>query len=259
MITVPAPLLDILGTGLWSFALLFVRVSAVVSLLPAFGERVVSVRVKLGLALVLSITVAPLAPAPALDPLAGLADLAEVILAETLVGLALGLGVRLFILALQTAGSMAAQATSLSQLLGAAGIDPSPALGHVLVVSGLALAVTLGLHVRTAEMLVLSFDLFPQGEWLDASDLADWGVAQTSRAFGLAFTLAAPFVIASVLYNLALGVINRAMPQLMVAFVGAPAITMGGLFLLFAAAPLMLAVWVKALNAFLASPLSQIP
>ena len=53
----------------------------------------------------------------------------------------------------------------------------------------------------------------------------------------LAFTLAAPFVLVSVLYNLTLGVINRAMPQLMVVFVGAPVITGLGLAVLFADGP----------------------
>ena len=71
----------------------------------------------------------------------------------------------------------------------------------------------------------------------------------------LAFGLAMPFVIASLIYNLALGVINRAMPQLMVAFVGAPAITFAGLFLLFAGAPLILSVWSDALFAFMMNPL----
>lgn len=58
----------------------------------------------------------------------------------------------------------------------------------------------------------------------------------------------------SILYNLALGVINKAMPQLMVAFVGAPLITLGGLFLLFLVAPLMLSVWLSALDQFMSSP-----
>ena len=77
---------------------------------------------------------------------------------------------------------------------------------------------------------------------------------QVAHAFELAFVLAAPFVLMSVLYNLALGVINKAMPQLMVAFVGAPVITLGGLFLLFLAAPTMLTVWMSGLDQFMANP-----
>ena len=68
--------------------------------------------------------------------------------------------------------------------------------------------------------------------------------------------LAAPFVTTSLLYNLTLGVINRAMPQLMVAFVGAPVITLGGMVLLLWCAPTMLAVWADALIAFLDDPMN---
>jgi flagellar biosynthetic protein FliR len=63
-----------------------------------------------------------------------------------------------------------------------------------------------------------------------------------------------PFAIAALIYNVALGVINRAMPQLMVAFVGAPALTAGGLLLLYAAAPVMLSVWITALGRVLEQP-----
>ncbi|MEL7116600.1 MAG: flagellar biosynthetic protein FliR [Pseudomonadota bacterium] len=79
-------------------------------------------------------------------------------------------------------------------------------------------------------------------------------MARVSQAFAFAFTLAAPFVIASFIYNLAIGVINKAMPQLMVAFVGAPAITAGGLVLLALSMPTALSVWNESLRSFLAAP-----
>ena len=242
----------VLSSGFWHVALVFLRVSALVSVLPAFGEHSVPMRVKLVVAVMFTAVVVP-----AVETIAqpgGLPSLARVILSETLSGLALGLGLRLFVLALHIAGSIAAQSTSLSQLAGGAAGEPMPAMGHVLVIAGLALAVMTGLHVRAAELLVLSYNLFPPGSFPAAPDLSAWGVARIGHAFALAFTLAAPFVIASMIYNLALGVINRAMPQLMVAFVGAPVITLGGLALLCVAAPLMLSVWAEALGGFLSDP-----
>ena len=80
------------------------------------------------------------------------------------------------------------------------------------------------------------------------------GLRAVSHVFALGFTLAAPFVIASLVYNVTLGVINRAMPQLMVAFVGAPVITFGALVMLFAASPALLSVWLDAMGAFFANP-----
>lgn len=257
MIALPPELLSQLGGGLWHVFAVFLRVSALVSLLPAFGERSIPTRVKLGVSAAFTLIIAPAVTAPQIAP--DLSGVMRLIGTEVLAGLALGMGLRLFVLALQTAGSIAAQATSLSQILGGAAIEPVPAMGFLLTLAGLTLAVLLGLHVRIAEFLIHSYMLFPMGTAPAAPDLSQWGVQQISRSFALAFALAMPFVIASLIYNLAMGVINRAMPQLMVAFVGAPAITFAGLFLLFAGTPLILSVWSDALLAFIANPLGAAP
>ncbi|GAA0290695.1 flagellar biosynthetic protein FliR [Rhodovulum strictum] len=246
-----AELMDLWQPLLWTGWLVFLRIGAVMAMLPAFGERAVPVRVRLGLALAFTAVVAP-AVAPGLDIAPG--PLGIAIATETVIGLALGLVLRLMILALQMAGEIAAQATSLAQMLGATAMDPQPAMGRLMVMAGLALAVMSGLHVRAAEAMILSYELLPAGRFPDGAELADWGVLRIARGFALAATLAMPFVIAALIYNLALGVINKAMPQLMVAFVGAPAITAGGLILLFLALPPMLGLWQTGLIELYAAP-----
>ncbi|WP_377191511.1 flagellar biosynthetic protein FliR [Ruegeria meonggei] len=255
MIALPPELLPQLGEGLWHLFAVFLRISALVSLLPAFGERSVPTCVKLGIAFAFTLVVTPAVQPLGMGP--GLLPMARMVLTEVLIGMVLGMGLRLFVLALQTAGSIAAQATSLSQILGGAAADPVPAMGYLLTLAGLTLAVLLGLHIRVAQFLIHSYALFPMGAAPLTPNLSQWGVQQIAHSFYLAFALAMPFVIASLIYNLALGVINRAMPQLMVAFVGAPAITFAGLFLLFAGTPLILSVWSDALFGFMLNPLED--
>ena len=100
-----------------------------------------------------------------------------------------------------------------------------------------------------------SYEILPMGLPVPAADVAAWGTARVAQAFALGFSLAAPFVIAAFAYNLALGAINRAMPQLMVAFIGAPAITAGGLLILMLAAPVILHFWIGRMDLALADPL----
>lgn len=257
MINIPQEAQAFLAEWAWHYGIVFLRCAATMSLLPAFGERSVPMRVKLGAAVGFSLIVA--VALPPISPPEDLTQLAQLVLSETLIGFVFGIGIRLFVLALHTAGSIAAQATSLAQLLGSAAAEPLPAIGYVLVVSGLALATITGLHVKAAHLILSSYALFPVGAIPEGRALSGWGTAQVARCFQLAFTLAAPFVIASLIYNLTLGVINRAMPQLMVAFVGAPVATMGGLFILFVAAPAMLMGWQEALDLFLANPLRPNP
>lgn len=250
-------LAELVGIGqalLASAVLVFLRIGAALALLPAFGEQSVPQRVRLVIALAFTAVVAP-AVASSMPAEPRLLHAA----AEVVAGLALGAVFRLMILALQISGSIIAQATSLSQMAGSAMAEPQPAVGQVLMVSGLALAVMAGLHVRLAEALILSYRLLPPGAFPSAAEFATWGVAQTARAFSLGFSLAAPFAIASLMYNLALGAINRAMPALMVSFIGAPALSAGGLALLAILSPLLLSVWFSALQGVLDNPFAVPP
>lgn len=245
---------------LWVAVMVFLRVGAISSLLPVFGEGLVPVRVRLAAALALTLVVLPL-----IGPdLAGLPEAPGALIArgaaEIVAGLVLGLMLRLLVIGLQIAGTIAAQSTSLSQLFGgSAGTDPAPAIGHVLILGGLALATLGGLHVRCASYIVEGYVLIPPGTLPLPAVIAEAGTAQVARVFALGFTLAAPFVVASLIYNVTLGVINRAMPQLMVAFVGAPAITAGALALLWLTAPLLLPIWREALWGFMDAPFGVTP
>ena len=234
-------------------AIIFFRIGAACAVIPVFGERSIPPRVRIVVALAFTVLVQQISfPEPRAEIPSG--SIFAVLFSETAIGLALGISVRLIVHGLQVAGTIAAQSTSLSQILGNTAVDPQPAIGHVLLIAGLALLATFGLHIRLVEYFHYSYQLFPVGSLPDPAELAQAGVKQIADGFRLGFAIAAPFVIASSVYNIALGAINRAMPQLMVSFVGAPAITAAGMIILAAVAPLMLAVWAAAFFGFLQSP-----
>lgn len=256
-------LLDLLPWSqelLWNGFAVFLRISAMMAVLPAFGDQVVPMRVRLVLSIMFTIIVTP-AIAPEIGPMPpSLIVLVGLLAPEVVAGLFFGILLRFFVLALQIAGSIAAQSTSLAQIFGGtAGVDPQPAIAHTLVVAGTALAAMSGLHVQAASYMIHSYTLVPFGIAIGGAVVSNAGLAEVGRAFALGFTLAAPFLIASLVYNVVLGVINRAMPQLMVSFVGAPAITAGGLLLFMITAPIMLAIWMAAFSTFMAAPYGAAP
>lgn len=226
------------------------------ALLPAFGEQSVPQRVRLAIGICYTIVVLPIV-ADQIGPYSS--AFIGPIAVEVFAGLMIGIGLRLFVHALQIAGTLAAQASSLSQLFGGQNNEPQPTMSHLFVMTGLALAVAFGLHIRIAELFVYSYDVLPLGALPTGADVANWGLSEVSNAFSLAFQMASPFIAASLIYNIALGVINRAMPQLMVVFVGAPALTLGGLTLLAMASPLLLQLWHGALTNYLANPFAGTP
>ncbi|WP_406735744.1 flagellar biosynthetic protein FliR [Thioclava sp. GXIMD4215] len=253
MIDLAAQVLNLTHQGFMIVFAVFLRVGAMVSVMPGFGEQNLSSRVKLGAALAFTAVVAP-AVSPQLAHLPHDVSLG-LILPETAIGLSIGVIMRMFIYGLQMAGMIIAQATSLAQIFGAGG-ESQPAVGFMLTTAGLALAFAMGLHVQAAELMIGSYKAFPFGQFPAPDLIREWGVAGVAKSFRLGFSIAAPFVILGLVYNAALGVINRAMPQLMVAMIGAPAITLAGIVLMAIALPTGLIVWREAFGSFLFNPFS---
>ncbi len=255
-----APFLQLAQGSLYAAFAVFARVGAAVALLPGFGEIGLPLRVKLGAAVVFTMIVWPVVAPLAVLGAASPAEIGLVIAAEAVAGLILGLSIRLMIFALQIAGTVAAQSTSIAQMFGEGlTADPQPAYANVLAVSGVVLAFALGLPAYAAAALIGSYDAIPFGVFPLGEAVADWGVRRVAGAFATAVALAAPFVVAAFVYNVALGAINRAMPQLAVAFVGAPAITAGSILLMALATPLILRVWGTSLTQVMADPFGAFP
>jgi flagellar biosynthetic protein FliR len=228
---------------IWAVSLVILRVGAAMAFLPAFGEQVVPMRVKLAATLAFSTILTPVIW-PNIEHVVSQREWFTLVGPEVIAGLLVGFVFRLMVFALQIAGTIAAQSTSLSQFFGGGlGADPQTAFSTFFVVSSLCLAVMLGLHIRVIELLISSYESFPIGVWPGGGPTAEWAIIKISETFGLGFTLAGPFVLASLIYNLGLGAINKAMPQLMVALVGAPAISFGGILLLLISSPIILNVW----------------
>jgi flagellar biosynthetic protein FliR len=250
-----AAILDQAGVLVFAAAGVFTRVGAALFLVPGFGERVVPVRLRLGAALTLALLLLPMvAPdLPAAPPLSGLA---RVVAAEAAAGLIIGLAFRFLVFALQVAGTLAAQNISLSQMFGA-GVapDPEPTIATLLGMCGIVLALMAGLHVHLVAVLAGLYRVLPFGVMPGAGDGAEWSVARAAEAFGLGLSLALPFIAIAFAYNLALGALSRAMPQLLVALVGAPLLIGLGMLVLYVSLPEILAHWSGALHARMADPL----
>ncbi|WP_424928827.1 flagellar biosynthetic protein FliR [Amaricoccus tamworthensis] len=241
--------------GIVGFMLVFCRVGGVMFLLPGFGEQSIPMRVRLAVTFAFALVIWPML-------VGGLADpqfdnpLYLMIATEAIIGLMLGISIRFMVWALQYAGSVAGQATSLAQIFGSNNMDPMPVIGNILMLGGITLAVVGGLHVKAAMAMAQSYEILPIGQGLPAEDVVTWGTAKFADAFALGFSLAAPFVLAAFAYNISLGAISRAMPQLMVALIGAPAIIGATILIFFLSAPVILTYWNGKMDLVLSEPLA---
>lgn len=238
-----------------AFLLTFARVGTLLMLMPGIGESFVSARVRLALALLMSLVLFPMVR-PLLPTAGGPASpaLVTALIGEVAVGLTLGLAVRLVIAALQTAGNVVAGQLGLSYAMT---VDPTmggqqAALGNLLALLGVTLILTTDLHHVALGAIADSYALLPPAGGPATADAAALTVKAAARGFALALQIAAPFIAFGILFNLGMGVLSRLMPQLQVFFLGAPAMILIGFLVLFAVVGAMMAVFLNDVGAFLA-------
>lgn len=229
--------------------LVILRLSLMVFMLPAFGESSMNTRVRITVVLAISLALFPIILPDQMEAVRS-HDIVMLAAFEALIGFALGFGFRVLIFALMIAGTIMAQAMSLSQLLGSGmASDPNPSVAMLLMALGATLFVTLDFHTQSLGLFYDSYQLFPLGEVPRLDMLGEWAMARCAGAFALGVSLSLPFVLINFVYNVILGLINQAMPQMMVTFVGVPANVLAGLILLTLAVTTLAVVWLKQFDA----------
>ncbi|VDS08052.1 flagellar biosynthesis protein FliR [Paracoccus haematequi] len=229
----------------WTWVLVYLRVQALMLVLPGIGERVIPVRVRAAAAIAVTPMLAGLAP-PALPPSDTLTTLGQAA-GETLIGLAAGMGLRLLALSLDIATSAIAATASLSQLVGGQNEAAPHPIGNMIHLAGLAVLMVLGLPILLVQLMADSLALWPPGGWPDADGLAAEAIRLVARSFWIAMLLAAPFTLGGFMFQALSGVINRVMPALPVIFIGSPAAIMLALAALALLAPVLIGLWADAI------------
>ena len=250
MIAQDAALLAALPSLAFQAVLLFCRLGAAVMLLPGLGEAEIPpmLRLALGLGLVLALlpALAPGLPAMPADP----GPLIRMVATEVVVGLWFGLLTRVLALALAQAGQVIALMIGLASpiqgdmVLGAA----ATSLARLLALATAALVLASGAYAIPLRALAASYALLPAGE-LPAGGAAAALVTMAAHSIALAMQLAAPFVLAAMLFNAALGLLARLAPQSQVFMVATPVQIMGGFLLLYLLLPVMLTLWARGMQA----------
>jgi flagellar biosynthetic protein FliR len=213
--------------------LVFSRVGALVMLIPGVGELVVPQRIRLSFALLMTLMLFPLLEgrAPPLPPTVGAMSL--LVVKEVVVGLMIGGVLRMFFSSMATAGEIVSIQTTLafSQTAAPGQAQPTASLAAFLSILGLVLILTSDLHHLFLSAIARSYSLFPIGRGAPLQDSAALAIQTVGKSFALGLQLAAPVVVFSLIFNIATGLVGRAMPQFQVFFVATPIIVLLGLSL----------------------------
>ena len=230
MIELPADsLLAWLQTGL----LVLARIASMLMLAPVFGERGIPQTVRLMLVLPLTVLVLPLVPVAEALPLFS-AAWTWAMAQQVLIGIAMGLTLRVVFEAFALAGELIANSMGLgfAQLADPVRGVNTPIVGQFLIVVASLLFVATGAHLTLIEGLVGSFHDRPVAQtaldWASVRLMLDW----SGSLFAGGVQLALPVLAAMLAVNLAIGVLGRSAPTINLMAVGFPLTLVLGLLML---------------------------
>jgi len=217
------------------FMLVFARVGAMVMLLPGFGESNIPVRIKLAIALLLTLIILPLHRNAYQVDMTSMTSLGVLMVHEIIIGVVLGATARVTLSALAVAGSVIAQQLGLGFVTA---VDPTQGqqgllIGNFLTILGMTLLFATDSHHLVIAALNESYRIFSPGETMPTGDVAALATRAFAAAFKIGMQLSAPFLVFGLVFNLGLGILARLMPAMQVYFVGVPLSIMIG-FLVFA-------------------------
>lgn len=239
---------DLIGAEVFAFFIIFVRMGAAFAYMPGYGAAYVPATVRLVTALAVTAISVPLIlphlPAPPED----LPTLTLMIITEALIGLFLGLIMNVILAALHLAGTQIGYSIGLANAFAQdpVSMSQSAIMSSFLDLTGLTLIFVTGLHLVMIEAVVDSYVLMSPREAPMIQDMTRHVVESLVAAFKIGLKLASPFVVFAIVFQSAMGLISRLMPQLNIFFIALPLQMMAGLSLLIIVLPTMMMVFLEA-------------
>jgi flagellar biosynthetic protein FliR len=223
------------GTVLALF-LVFCRIGGCVLAMPGFSSARVSPQLRVFMAAGLSLSILPVlwdTVYPAVHTSS--ATYIGFIFTELLIGVMYGMLARLYTLGLQFAATVIAMMAGYSQ---PAGVDiledtPETSLSGFITFAGMMILFMMDFHHIVFRALVDSYTSMPFGGAMQMrSTLISFTDTLQSTTY-IMLRLSSPFLIYGLMFNIAIGFINKLAPQIPVYFISTPYLLLGGLFLFY--------------------------
>ena len=121
-------------------------------------------------------------------------------------------------------------------------------VGVFLGLLGVTLVFAAGLHHTFLRGIAGSYELFAPGKPFSVADAADFALGGFVDAFRIGLQIAAPVVVAGLVFRLGLGVLARLAPTIQVFFVAMPLNILGGFIVLTLGLSAGMLVWLDRLQ-----------
>jgi flagellar biosynthetic protein FliR len=215
------------------FLLIFIRLSALMVVLPVLSYPVVPVRIRIALSLVLSMILTPVVDW-AYPMVESLLELAVLVIREVLIGLIIGFGAKVIFEGINMAGGFIGRQMG----IGIANVmDPTsrqqiPVVSHFWALVMITYFLAIDGHHLLVETMFRNFSKIPLGGGEFPPALGTTIVRSVSHAFFIALKLGLPAMIFLLLVDTAISFTARVMPQMNIFLVTLPLKIGTGIFVL---------------------------
>ncbi|WP_323903371.1 lateral flagellar biosynthetic protein LfiR [Aeromonas hydrophila] len=214
-----------LGQWWWPF----IRIATAFWVMPIFGDGRLPPQVRLFLAFIISLLLAPMLKGmPVVDPFSTGALVLTI--EQLLFGLLFGLCVQMLFMIMTMAGQILSMQMGLAMAVmnDPSNGDTAPIVSQLMLIFCSLLFLGLNGHLVTLDVLVQSLRSWPPGSSLDLLDMKGV-IGLFGWSIGSALILTLPAVVAMLMVNLTFGVMNRTAPSLNIFSLGFPMTLMLGL------------------------------
>ena len=209
---------------IYAFMTIFLRIGSAILVMPGFMTSYVSSRIRLSVALALTLVLLPLLSTRLSVPPADFGSFLTTCIFEITYGLFMGLCMQFLYAALSLVGNFAGQAIGFSN---AQMFDPTFQTQSIILESFLSIiALTVifitDLHHLMISAIVDSYVLFPVGSVLPIDNFAEFLSKSLNNSFIMGFKIGSPFIAFSIVFYVGMGLVSRLMPQLNIFFLSLP-------------------------------------
>jgi flagellar biosynthetic protein FliR len=213
---------SVLFDQLLVFTLVLSRVGGLVMTAPAIASPNVPRQARAFLAVAMAALVMPLVWGQAAPAVGNVLNLLVLVGIESLVGVALGLGVTLLFAGIQLAAQVIGTVSGMqmAEVYNPLSDSNAPVFAEILFYVAVAVFVMIGGHRQLFGALLDTFVWMPPGAAGLPTGLTDTMIGLVAESFQLAIRAAAPTLTALLVANLVLGLVSRALPQINVNVIG---------------------------------------
>ena len=215
-----------------AFYLVLIRVSAILVMFPFFSARVIPTLIKAGLALMITIVLFPVINEKIIKFPGTLMEMAQLILAEVIIGMILGLMVQLFFEGVRIMGQMVGFQTgfAITNVLDPQSGTQVSIFANAAYLVSVILFLLLNGHHLLLNAIKESFDIITVGSLGLNMGMLKEMTKMSGDMFVIAVKIGAPPIAALLFTNVAFGLITKLMPQMNIMIVAFPVQICIGLF-----------------------------